>query len=91
MTKKAIKDYYREWCDYRGYKPNRATVTMYWEDEGKEETHTDTIALETYDITPEDDEEVLFYASGLKGLMELMKPNNGSDFVVTEVLEFFKV
>lgn len=39
---------------------------------------------------PKDDAVILFYVSGLKGLLDLMKPNNGSDFIVDEVLEFYK-
>ena len=91
MTRKEIKEMYKAWrAQYRNHRPNRAIVRMYWEDEGVEETHTDTIALRTYDIDVKDDEGILFYAGGLKGLLDLMRPDNGSDFVVTEVIQFYR-
>ena len=56
----------------------------------------DTIALipmrkieSTEDIPG--DALILFYISTLKGLWALTKPNNGSDFVIDEVLEFYKM
>ena len=91
MSKKEITELYRSWRkQYNNQRPDRAIVRMYWEDEGKDEKRTDTIALKTYDVEVKDDDNILFYAGGLKGLLELTKPNNGSDFVVTEVLGFYK-
>jgi hypothetical protein len=92
MTKKEITELYRSWRkQYKNHRPNRAVVRMYWEDEGKEELHTDIVALKHSDIiTPPDDNEILFYTGNLKGLLELTEPNNGSDFVITEVLQFYR-
>ena len=91
MTKKRITEMYRAWRkQYRNHRPNRAIVRMYWEDEGVEETHTDTIALQHYDINVKDDESILFYAGNLKGLLDLTRPDNGSDFVVTEIIQFYR-
>lgn len=91
MSKKEITELYRRWRkQYKNHRPDRAIVRMYWEDEGEDEKRTDTIALKTYDVEVKDDDNILFYAGGLKGLLELTKPNNGSDFVVTEVLGFYK-
>ena len=94
MTKQEITEMYREWRKtYRNHRPNRAIVKMYWEDEGAAFTHIDTISLKVYDCitdVPKDDDCVLWYAGGLKGLLQLTKPNNGSDFVVTEVVQFYR-
>ena len=91
MSRKEITELYRRWRKLNGNKkPNRVVVKIYWEDEGKDETRTDTIALQTYDFDVKDDDNILVYAGGLKGLLELTEPNNWSDFVVTEVLEFYK-
>ena len=93
MTKKQIKELYRSWRkQHENHRPDRAVVRMYWEDEGAEEQRTDIVALKHSDIVnlPPDDNEILFYAGNLKGLLQLTEPNNGSDFVVTEVLQFYR-
>ena len=90
MSKKEITELYRRWRELNGNKkPDRVVVKMYWEGE-KDVKLTDTIALKTYDVEVKDDDNILFYAGGLKGLLELTKPNNGSDFVVTDALSFYK-
>lgn len=96
MTKKQIIQMYRDWRKANGnQKPNRVIVKMYWEDESPDDTRFDIIGLEPYDIGTECKRTckdiVLFYASSLSGLLELMKPDNGSEIVVTEVLEFYKL
>ena len=94
MSKTEITELYRSWRkQYKNQRPDRAVVRMYWEDDGVSHQLTDTISLKVYDCTtdiPQDDDCVLWYAGGLKGLLQLTKPNNGSDFVVTEVLGFYK-
>jgi hypothetical protein len=94
MTKKAVKDLFQAWRKENGNrKPNRVIVKMHWEDEKPEDWKVDTISLNGFiniSNPPKDDAVILFYASGLKGLLELMTPDNGSDFVVDEVLEFYK-
>ena len=92
MSKKEITELYRSWRkQYNNHRPDRAVVRMYWEDEGESEQRTDIVALKTFDIdTTPDENEIIFYASGLKGLLELTEPNNGSDFIVTEVLDFYR-
>ena len=90
MTRKEITELYRRWRkNHNNQRPKLAIVKMYWEDEGKAFEHVDTICLKAYDCK-EVDEWVLWYSGGLKGLLQLTKPNNGSDFVVTEVLSFAK-
>ncbi len=90
MKKKEVIQLYRDWRKANcNRKPNRAIVKMYWEDETRNDTRVDRVSLEAFDVNTKDDALILFYASGLKGLLELMKPDNGSDFVVVEVLEFF--
>ena len=92
MTKKEIREKYRAWRKANGNQlPNRAVVKMYWEDGDNTEKgyQVDTISLNLDDIDRYD-EYMLFYANGLKGLLALTTPNNGSDFVVTEVEEFYK-
>ena len=94
QTPEDIRADYREWRKENGNKkPNRVIVKMHWEDEKPEDWKVDTISLNGFlniSNPPKDDAVILFYASGLKGLLDLMKPNNGSDFVVDEVLEFYK-
>ena len=95
QTPDDVRADYRAWRrQNRMRKPDRAVVKMHWED--GENTgkgyQVDTVALSRCDgiRLPADDGEILFYASGLKGLLSLMKPGNGSDFVIDEVLEFYK-
>ena len=95
MTKKAVKDLFRAWRKENGNQfPNRVIVKMRWDDDDNTDKgyQVDTIALESGEEPyPSDDAMILFYAGrGIKGLLDLMKPNNGSDFVVLEVLEFYK-
>ena len=94
MKKKDIIQMYRDWRKAnRNQKPNRAIVRMRWDDETDEDnTLVDTIAIEKYEDEdyPSDDTWILFYVSSLKGLFALMKPDNGSEFTVLEVLEFWK-
>ena len=75
-------------------KPNRVIVKMHWEDDPENQL-VDTIGISpnrligwTENIPG--DAIILYYVSSLKGLLELMKPGHGSDFVVDEVLEFYK-
>jgi hypothetical protein len=95
QTEDNIREMYREWRKDNGNKkPNRVIVKMHWEDGDNTEKgyQVDTIALQKYqdENYPGDDCWILYYVSSLKGLCELMKPDNGSDFVVDEVLEFYK-
>lgn len=77
-----------------GYIPARAIVRMHWEDgentdKGLQE---DIIALEGFNEDAMDDERVLFYCgyeNPLDGLLELMRPHNGSDFIVDQVISFY--
>lgn len=91
-----IKYDYHNWRKKNGNKkPNRVIVKMHWEDD--EETQL----IDTIGIVPlwkigftenvAGDAMILFYVSSLDGLISLMQPNNGSDFVVEEVLEFYKM
>ena len=95
MKKKDIIQMYREWRkENNNRKPNRVIVSMHWEDE-PEKSLVDTIAFVPFEKIgyTEDipgDALILFYISSLKGLFELTKPGNGSDFVVEEVFEFYK-
>ena len=95
MTKKAVKDLFRAWRKENGNQfPNRVIVKMKWEDGNNTDKgyQVDTIALESVnELYPTDDAWILFYAGrGVKGLLDLMTPGNGSDFTVLEVLEFYK-
>lgn len=95
MTKKEVKELYKEWRKANNNQlPNRVLVKMKWEDDDNTEKgyQIDTIALQDCDVyLPDDDARILYYAGrGIKGLLDLLKPNNGSDFIVTEVLKFTK-
>lgn len=89
--KKDIIRMYREWRKANNnQKPNRVIVRMHWEDEP--ENHlVDTIGLEpAYVWFFDDNPAILFYCSKISGIYDLTKPDNGSDFVVDEILEFYK-
>ncbi len=95
MTRKQLIQMYRDWRKANGnQKPNRVIVKMFWEDGDNtdKDYQIDTIGLENMD-SPSfvDNPVILWYSSDLSGLWELTKPGNGSDFVVTEFLEFYKV
>lgn len=94
--RKQATELYRNWRKSHGNKkPNRAIVKMRWEDGNNTEKgyQIDTIAFVPKRklgewLEPADDFEYLYYVSSLKGLLELTAPDNGSDFVVDEVLDF---
>lgn len=96
MTKKNIIALYREWRKENGNKkPNRVIVKMRWEDE-PEKGFVDTIGiipnrLIGFTENMPGDAFILYYVSSLQGLFDLTKPDNGSDFVITEVCEFYKI
>lgn len=94
-ARKQITALYRNWRKENGNrKPNRAIVRMHWEDGGNTEKgwQQDVVALSDFHTAtlPEDDNEVLFYTGGLEGLIELTRPDNGSEFVIDEVVGFYK-
>lgn len=82
---------YRAWRQEHGNrKPNRVTVRMHWEDD-PEVSLVDTVAIEPQDSwIDHDDELILWYSSSVDGIYELTRPGNGSDFVVDEVLGFYR-
>jgi hypothetical protein len=93
--RKQITALYRRWRKENGNrKPDRAVVKMHWEDGDNTEKgwQLDTVALTGIKgaVIPDDDITILFYAEGLQGLIELTAPHNGSEFIVDEVLEFYK-
>lgn len=93
LTKKGLVQMYRAWRRANGNrKPNRVIVKMRWEDDDNTDKgyQIDTIGLENMN-TPwfKDNACIVWYSSDLSGLWELTKPGNGSDFVVTEFLEFY--
>jgi hypothetical protein len=95
QTPEDIRADYKDWRkENDNRKPNRVIVKMHWEDEPEKQL-VDTIAIVPARLIGwyedfADDWCILFYSSSLKELLELMKPNNGNDFVVDEVLEFYK-
>ena len=98
MTKKEVTKLYQDWrAANRQQKPNRVIVRMSWEDGDNSESgsQVDTIGIilnrNIGNNPPKDDAMILYYVSSLPELLNLMKPNNGSDFVVQEVLEFYRV
>lgn len=94
QTEDGIKEMYREWRkENENKKPNRAIVKMHWEDD-PENIKVDTIAIIRGGIDicnmPSDDAQILFYCSSLNELLQLLKPGSGADFILDEVLEFYK-
>ena len=99
MKKKDIIQMYRDFRkENSDKKPNRVIVKMHWEDGDNTEKgyQIDTIGIVPQRklgewLEPADDFQILFYVSSIQGLLDLMQPDNGSDFVVDEVLEFYKM
>ena len=99
MTKKQVIALYREWRkENNNQKPNRVIVRIHWEDDDNAPKgyQIDTIALIPFSqiVCTEDtpvDTLILYYISTLDELFSLMEPGNGSDFIVDEVLEFYKM
>lgn len=95
QTPENIRADYREWRKENGNKkPNRVIVKMHWEDGDNTEKG---YQIGTIGIAPDyywvnhDDGMILYWVSTIQGLIDLMQPGNGSDFIVDEVLEFYKV
>ena len=89
--RKEIINKYREWrSQYRNHRPDRAIVRMKWDDEDEE--RNDLICLKMFDCDkfPSDDDYILYYVSGLRGLLSLTEEGNGSGFVVKGVEQFYK-
>ena len=89
MTKKQVIALYREWRkEHNNEKPNRVVVKMHWEDGDNTEKgyQIDTIGIvplwKIGDTSTIPGDSVILFA--------LMEPDNGSDFIVDEVLEFWK-
>lgn len=91
QTPENVRADYRDWRkDNNNRKPNRVIVKMRWEDEPERQlVDTIGIAPENYWID-HDNAAILFWVSTIQGLIDLMQPGNGSDFIVDEVLEFYK-
>lgn len=95
MKKKDIIQMYQDWRKKnQNQKPDRVIVRMHWEDEPERDL-VDTIGIIpnrligfTEDIPG--DALILYYVSSIQELYKLTKPDNGSDFVVEEVLEYYK-
>lgn len=98
MKKKDITSLYNQWRkENNNQKPNRIIVRIQWEDDladGNTESYVDTLGMKPdpyWGPQQLDDASVLWYAGTLDDLWELTKPDNGSDFIVVEVLEFWKL
>jgi hypothetical protein len=99
QSEEDIRADYKDWRKENGnQKPNRVIVKMHWEDGDNTEKgyQIDTIGIvplwkigDTENVPG--DSMILFYVSSIQGLLDLMQPDNGSDFVVDEVLEFYKM
>ena len=99
QTPENIRTDYKGWRKENGnHKPNRVIVKMHWEDGDNTEKgyQIDTIGIvplhqigNTENVPG--DAMILYYVSSVKELLGLMKPGNGSDFIVDEVLEFYKM
>ena len=92
MKKKDIIQMYRDWRKANNNrKPNRVIVKVHFEDNPEEQlVYTIGIAPDWYWLD-HDDARILYWVSTIPGLTDLTQPGNGSDFVVLEVLEFYKV
>lgn len=94
QSEEDIRADYKDWRKENGNrKPNRVIVKMHWEDGDNTEKgyQIDTIGIEPENYWIEhDNPAILYYVSTLDGLYALTKPGNGSDFVVDEILEFYK-
>lgn len=93
MSKREIYRKYRAWRkEHNNQKPNRVYVKMYWEGDEIENWHYDTLGIENmYKLNFEDDERVLYYSKTLKHIWELTQKDNGSDFIILDIVSFDKV
>ena len=96
-TRKQINQMYRDWRRANGNKkPNRVIVKIIWQDDYDNGDDTPTIG--TIGLKPDafwgksqfDNPAILWYAGTLDSLWELRKLDNGSDFIVVDVVEFYK-
>ena len=83
---------YREWRKANGNKkPNRVIVKKYDDDETPADARVCTIGIQSHDSWFWNDNPfIYYYATSLESLYQLTIPGNGSDFTVTEILEFYK-
>ena len=92
MTKNGIIDSYREWRKANGNKmPNRVIVRIMWEDTKEEEINT--ISLRKYrdgNVRDEMADVWIFFYANVSELYGLTKPNNGNDFHITKICEWYK-
>lgn len=92
QTATSIRKMYRAWRkENNNRKPNRVIVKIHWEWDDDGVQTIDTIGLENMD-RPNfvDCPSVLWYSGTFAGLLDLRQPDNGSDFILDEVLEFYK-
>ena len=90
MTQKEITNLYRQWRKENGNeKPNRVDALIQWEDD--DTTCLATIGLDYANCATEKDSDAVAYYSRLGDLCYLCQPDNGSDFVLKEIVEFYKV
>ena len=89
LTQKEITNLYRQWRKENGNKrPNRVDVLIQWDDD--DVTCLATIGLDLVNCaTDKDDLELVWYTRA-RWLHQLRQPDNGSDFVLKEILEFYK-
>jgi hypothetical protein len=91
QTKENIREMYRDWRkENKNKKPNRAVVRMYWEDDGPTVPVVDTVGLVPERYWVDNDKGYILWWCSLAGLIDLLTPGNGSGFIVTDVLEFYK-
>ena len=99
QSEEDIRADYKDWRkENDNCKPNRVIVKMHWEDGDNTEKgyQVDTIGIVPLWMiddtsTVPGDAAILYYVSSIQGLLDLMQPDNGSDFIVDEVLEFYKM
>ena len=94
-TKAQIQKMYRDWRKANGNKkPNRVVVRVIWQDDydkGDETTHVGTLGIEDMNALKfVDNPAILWYIRTLESLWKLRNTDNGSDFIVVDVLEFYK-
>lgn len=94
MTKKEeiikkIETEYDWYTSTHAHMPNVAYAFVKWEEDNKEYSEFQSIGFGNEENdNVYDDENILYYVSDIDNLLNLVNENNGSDFIITDFVNF---